>query len=248
MNANKTITISYKLLRATMLLFWIYVGIDKIWQLDAFKLALTQQPVISPLAPILYWLLPIAEIGLGIMLAIPSQKIQSMGWKASTLLISVFTVYIGLGVLGLYPNKPCMCSNFLSNVSWTAHLLINSVILALSLLGWVFNKSSMKHMHKTGLSGKTSIALLLIGFLAIAIGTHTYQSRSRTKAKSIWYQVDTLNYQNHNTVTSPLKGLVASTYDRYLEPYRQLFTKGLQAGTITNQLLVCNTERRIAVC
>lgn len=246
MDTNKNINIIYGLLRIVMLLFWIYVGIDKVWQLHAFKIALQQQPVISPLAPILYWLLPIVEISLGLLLAFPSQKVQSWGWKASILLISVFTVYIALGVLDVYEQKPCMCSSFLSNVSWNTHLVINSVILAFSILGWVLNKSFIKHTHKTGLDDKTSIALLLISFLAI--GSYTYNSTTRIRAINHWHTPDSPYDQEHNTVMSPLKGLMASTYDRYLEPYRQFFTKGLQAGTITNPLLVCNTERRIAVC
>lgn len=246
MDTNKNINIIYGLLRIMMLLFWIYVGIDKVWQLNAFKIALTQQPIISYFAPVLFWLLPVLEVSLGLLLAFPSQKVQSWGWEASILLISVFTVYIALGVLDVYEQKPCMCSSFLSNVSWNTHLVINSVILALSILGWVLNKSFIKHTRKTGLDGKTSIALLLISFLAI--GSYTYNSTAHIRAINHWHTPDSLNYQEHNTVMSPLKGLLASTYDRYLEPYRQFFTKGLQAGTITNQLLVCNTERRIAVC
>lgn len=246
MYTNKNINIIYGLLRIVMLLFWIYVGIDKVWQLNAFKIALTQQPTISYFAPVLFWLLPILEVSLGLLLAFPSQKVQSWGWKASILLISVFTVYIALGVLDVYEQKPCMCSSFLSNVSWNTHLVINSVILALSILGKILNKSFIKHTHKTGLDGKTSIALLLIGFLAI--GSYTYNCTTRIRTINHWHTPDSLYDQEHNTVMSPLKGLLASTYDRYLEPYRQFFTKGLQTGTITNPLLVCNTERRIAVC
>ena len=137
MDTNKNINIIYGLLRIMMLLFWIYVGIDKVWQLNAFKIALTQQPIISYFAPVLFWLLPVLEVSLGLLLAFPSEKVQSWGWEASILLISVFTVYIALGVLDVYEQKPCMCSSFLSNVSWTTHLVINSVILALSILGWV---------------------------------------------------------------------------------------------------------------
>ncbi|KKX47801.1 MauE/DoxX family redox-associated membrane protein [Sphingobacterium sp. IITKGP-BTPF85] len=246
MDTNKNINIIYGLLRIVMLLFWIYVGIDKVWQLHAFKIALTQQPIISYFAPVLFWLLPVLEVSLGLLLAFPSQKVQSWGWKASILLISVFTVYTALGVLDVYEQKPCMCSSFLSNVSWNTHLVINSVILALSILGKILNKSFYRSANKAPSNIKTSIILLLIGFIAMSI--YTYNSTTRIRAINHWHTPESLYYQEHNTVMSPLKGLLASTYDRYLEPYRQFFTKGLQAATITNPLLVCNTERRIAVC
>lgn len=155
--STKTINISYKLLRVFMLLFWIYVGMDKIWQLAAFKIALQQQPVISVLAPILFLLVPAIEISIGVLLAYPSRKIQATGWKSSILLISVFTVYIGLGVLGLYANKPCMCISFMDQISWPVHLVINIVILGLSILGLILNKSWLRKTRKLGLNGGASI-------------------------------------------------------------------------------------------
>jgi hypothetical protein len=219
---------------------------DKIWQLAAFKIALQQQPVISTLAPILFWLIPILEISIGVLLAYPSRKVQDAGWKSSIVLISVFTVYIGLGVLGIYANKPCMCLSFMNQISWTTHLIINIVILALSVLGLILNKSYLRKARKIGFNGGASIALLLITIFAIS-GYH-YKKTSNKAIKYYWYQLNSLNYyEEHNTVMSPTKGLLASTYDRYPGPYRQFLTKELQTNIFTNQLLVCITERRIAI-
>ncbi|HAE67303.1 MAG TPA: hypothetical protein DCG77_08890 [Sphingobacterium sp.] len=75
MERNKKSNMIYKIIRAAMILFWVYVGMEKLWQLGAFKIALEQQPVISYLAPVLFLLLPFMEIGVGVLLAMPSQRL-----------------------------------------------------------------------------------------------------------------------------------------------------------------------------
>lgn len=234
-----------------MILFWIYVGMDKIWQLNAFRIALEQQPIIGYLAPILFWLLPLMEIAVGILLAMPLARLRAWGWRASTLLIIVFTIYIGLGVLNVYAQKPCMCTSFLSRISWTAHLLINIVILGLSIAGLLLHPKVAKYSERV-MTGKKSIALFLIGF--VAMGAISYRDIRGTKSKNMWYMPDSLYpdslyyYPSHNDVSRPIVGSLAYRYDRYTEPYRQLFTKSMQASIFTNQLLACSTEGRVATC
>ncbi|WP_282637221.1 MauE/DoxX family redox-associated membrane protein [Sphingobacterium thalpophilum] len=241
MEYNKTTNHLHRLLRAGMILFWVYVGMDKIWQLDAFRIALEQQPVISPLAPLLFWLLPVVEIGIGLLLAVPSRTLQVRGWQASTLLIAIFTLYIGLGVLDVYAQKPCMCTSFLSRISWGSHLLINVGLLGLSILGWKMRLSPMLKGSST-LAAGTDIALVLIGIVSIGILTYRSTPMART---DLWHLPDSL-YQvpEHYNVSRPIVGSLTFRYDRYCGRYRQLFTRGMQASNFTNQLMACHTERR----
>lgn len=246
MEANKTSSIIYKILRGIMILFWFYVGMDKIWQLSAFRIALEQQPIISYLAPILFWLLPLVEIGVGILLAMPAARLRAWGWEASILLIIIFTIYIGLGVFDVYAQKPCMCTSFLSGISWTAHLLINILILGLSIIGLVLHRRVGKY-GEHALTGQTNIALFLIGF--VAMGGISYRNIHYTKSKDMWYAPDSLYYYPaHNDASRPIVGSLAYRYDRYTGPYRQLLTQKLQASIFTNQSLACCTERRVALC
>ncbi|MGJ1192599.1 MULTISPECIES: MauE/DoxX family redox-associated membrane protein [Sphingobacterium] len=246
MEGNKTGNIIYKVIRAAMILFWAYVGMEKLWQLGAFKIALEQQPLISYLAPVLYWLLPLVEIGIGVLLGMPSVRLRAWGWKVSTILILVFSIYIGLGVLNVYDRKPCMCTSFLSNISWTAHLVFNLIILGLSITGWLLHRTVVRSGERT-LTEKINVALFLIGFMTI--GAITYGRTHFKRTNDSWYRPNGIyDYREPNTAGGPSKGLLASTYDRYTEPYRQLFTKCLQASSFTNQLLACSTERRVALC
>ncbi len=244
MERNKNSNMIYKVIRAAMILFWVYVGMDKLWQLGAFKIALEQQPLISYLAPVIYWLLPLIEIGVGVFLAIPSARLSALGWKVSAILIFVFSIYIGLGVLNVYEKKPCMCTSFLSNISWIKHLFVNLVILGLSITGWRLHRKTINYGERA-LTGRTNIALFLIGFMAT--GAISYCNIHYTKSKDIWYAPDSIyDYQQPNTASSNVKGLLVSTYDRYTGPYRQLFTKRLQASSFPHQLQACSTERRVA--
>ena len=223
MDRNKNSNMIYKVIRAAMILFWVYVWMDKLWQLGAFKIALEQQPLISYLAPVIYWLLPLIEIGVGVLLAIPSARLSALGWKVAAILILVFSIYIGLGVLNVYDKKPCMCTSFLSNISWTAHLIFNLIILGLSLTGWRLHHKVIKYSERA-LTGSTNIALFLVGFMAMR--AVSYWNIHDTKSKDMWYAPYSIyDYWEPNTASNNVKGLLVSTYDRYTGPYRQLFTK-----------------------
>lgn len=247
MEANKTNTTIYKVLRGLMILFWVYVGIEKLWQLSAFHIALQQQPVISILAPILFWLLPLLEIGIGALLGLPSRRLQHWGWIASTIMITLFSIYIALGVLDVYDKKPCMCTSFLSHISWTAHLIFNLVILGLSLAGLVLNRKVLLH-GRNNLSNKTAVGLFLT--VILATGIVSYKNATFKSTHEIWFMPDSIDHAPvYDTVSRPIVGSLAYRYDRYTEPYRQqLLTKSLQANNFTHQLLACNTERRVALC
>ncbi|MNH99109.1 hypothetical protein D3C81_1288580 [compost metagenome] len=247
MEANKTNTTIYKILRAVMILFWVYVGIEKLWQLGAFHIALQQQPIISILAPILFWLLPLLEISIGALLGLPARRLQHSGWIASTIMITLFSIYIALGVLDVYDKKPCMCTSFLSHISWTAHLIFNLVILGLSLAGQILNRKVFLH-DQSNLSNKTAIGLFLT--VILATGIVSYKNAAIKPTYEIWYMPDSIDHAPvYDSVSRPTVGSLAYRYDRYTEPYRQqLFTKSLQANNFTHQLLACNKERRVALC
>ncbi|HAE67302.1 MAG TPA: hypothetical protein DCG77_08885 [Sphingobacterium sp.] len=139
-----------------------------------------------------------------------------------------------------------MCTSFLSNISWTTHLIFNLIILGLSITGWRLHRTVIKCSKRT-VTGRTTIALFLVGFPAM--GAISYWNIHYTKSKDMWYTPDSIyDYWDPNTASSNIKSLLASKYDRYTGPYRQLFTKSLQTNNLIQQLLVCKTERRVATC
>ena len=57
----------------------------------------------------------------------------------SAILLTIFSIYIGLGLLDLYAKRPCGCASVFSGLSWSSHLIVNIILLVVSVLGWFLN-------------------------------------------------------------------------------------------------------------
>lgn len=122
-----------------LLLLWSYTALNKIVEHDQFKQQLALQHFNSRMVNILFWAIPGAELMAIILLAIP--KVRFYGLLLSFLLMVVFTIYVGLAVLGLYENRPCSCGGVLRQMSWTTHFWFNLFFLCLAGLGmWIMRK------------------------------------------------------------------------------------------------------------
>ncbi|TYP91344.1 hypothetical protein BC792_12052 [Sphingobacterium allocomposti] len=117
-----------------LMLFWLYVALDKFWDLPSFHAALLRQPFPDAWADVLFWSLPMTEMGISLLFVLSRKR---TAYLLSVLLMLAFTLYIGLGVAGFYPKKPCGCASVFSGLSWSSHLLVNGLLLVSSILGWV---------------------------------------------------------------------------------------------------------------
>ncbi|SFS39754.1 MauE/DoxX family redox-associated membrane protein [Sphingobacterium wenxiniae] len=59
-------------IRIFLMVFWLYVALDKLWGLPTFHYALLRQPFPNWWADILYWALPLAELGIALLFLISS--------------------------------------------------------------------------------------------------------------------------------------------------------------------------------
>lgn len=151
--------ITHHSIRIFLMLFWLYVALDKLWDLPQFHQALVRQPFPDWWADILYWLLPVTELGTALLFTPHyrfnprhSEKRSDVGvrdlsnslpYMLSILMLVVFSGYIALGVAGFYEEMPCGCASALSSLSWGKHLLVNILLLLLSILGWyVYRKTA----------------------------------------------------------------------------------------------------------
>lgn len=146
---NKTKNIIAYSISIFLIIFWLYVGLEKSWSWRNFQLSLHQQPLPSWSVDILYWFLPLAEVLTGVLLAFRSNKLQLLGYWGSILLLSAFTIFIGLGVTGVYEKRPCTCASIFNEMSWEWHLVINVLLLAISVVGLNFmhSKSTTTRNH-----------------------------------------------------------------------------------------------------
>lgn len=120
-------------IRIFLMVFWIYVAVDKLLALDAFHSALQRQPLPPMLIDLLYWMLPVIELLIAVLFI---GRYKRHAYLLSSILLFSFSVFIALGLVGFYAKRPCGCASVLTQLSWSWHLVVNLILLSLSILGW----------------------------------------------------------------------------------------------------------------
>jgi hypothetical protein len=88
-------------------------------------------PALESVAHIVVWLLPATEIVIALLIFI--HQTRKTGLYAATILMILFTLYI-IYMMLFYPNLPCSCGGFLTELSWPGHLVFNSSFILLGIL------------------------------------------------------------------------------------------------------------------
>lgn len=130
----------------TLLTLWIPVTLDKLINFTAFRTGILNQPFSSSIGKVLIFMLPLLEI-LTILLLI-GNRTNRYGIFMSTILMSLFTSYVGLALAGAWEKLPCGCGSVISGMSWTEHFIFNLAFLALSIAGIYL--SNLQRRHLTG--------------------------------------------------------------------------------------------------
>lgn len=144
-----------EIIASIFVLVFLYTGINKLRFHEGFAGAMNRNPLIKPYSEILQWIIPIGELAIVALLLIPATR--RLGLLLSTLLMAVFTVYVGL-MLWKGGQLPCLCGGVLETMNWPTHLVFNSVLL---VLGWfatlvyptsfiAINRSSRKPEQRVG--------------------------------------------------------------------------------------------------
>jgi len=149
-----------------LLVFWLYVGVEKLWNLQGFHSALLRQPFPDSWADMLYWSLPLAEFGIGLLFI--CQQTKRSAYLFSALLLLIFSIYITLGLLGVYAERPCGCASVFNGLTWEWHLVVNMVLFSLSILGWYLTGPTTP-MDDRGIRHKRSVMLFRAFTLLVAV-------------------------------------------------------------------------------
>lgn len=129
----------FKIVTVLLLALWIPVGIDKATNFRQFRDVIQNQPFSGNLKHILVYILPMLELTTTVCLVF--EKWQKAGLVLSTALMTAFTGYVGLVLLGAWKESPCGCGSVISGMSWKQHFFFNLFFLLLSILGfYLWNK------------------------------------------------------------------------------------------------------------
>ena len=126
-------TNTLRLICLALVFLFFYTATAKLSNLAVFESELKNQAVPGWSVPVLLWLIPVSELGTVLMLIWP--RFQRYGLFGSVLLLSVFTLYMGLALLNVFERVPCSCGGVLKNMGMQSHLAFNLFFLLLSIWG-----------------------------------------------------------------------------------------------------------------
>jgi len=125
-----------------LFMLFAYASLNKLIAYHIFVDDLSRSPLFGSYAAILSIAVPAIELTICGLLII--EKTRSIGFKASTLLMFLFTGYVAY-VLLYMKKQPCSCGGIIRNLSWPNHLLFNIAFLLIALTGtFLYHKK-----HKT---------------------------------------------------------------------------------------------------
>jgi uncharacterized membrane protein YphA (DoxX/SURF4 family) len=116
----------------------VYAAVYKLIDVQKFRVQIGQSPFLTDIAPFVAWFIPVTEILIALMLAIP--RFRLMGLYASFSLMAMFTTYIVV-ILNFSSHIPCSCGGVLEAMGWTEHLIFNIGFTLLAAIGVIFSSS-----------------------------------------------------------------------------------------------------------
>jgi uncharacterized membrane protein YphA (DoxX/SURF4 family) len=112
------------------ILLFVYAALSKLLDYQKFRLQLGQSPLITSISGLVAWVIPILEISISVILAVP--KYRLVGLYASFCLMVMFAAYI-IAITRFSSYTPCSCGGVLEKLSWNQHLVFNIVFVLLAL-------------------------------------------------------------------------------------------------------------------
>jgi hypothetical protein len=128
-----------QIIAASLIFLFLYAAVSKLLTHSAFTSVLGKSPLLGRVSKLVAWLVPLTEIGLAILLFIPS--FRKLGLLLSIFLMSLFTIYIAYMLLFI-PQLPCSCGGVVSSLDWKEHLVFNCCVTLVACIGWKLSKTN----------------------------------------------------------------------------------------------------------
>lgn len=116
-----------------LVLLFIYTALSKLADFHGFERQMFGQKFSKEVAKVIIYTLPTIEFFVSILLII--YRTRLIGFISSTLLMLVFTAYMGLVYFGYYKTVPCACGGVISSMKFGEHFYFNLFFLAIAILG-----------------------------------------------------------------------------------------------------------------
>lgn len=114
------------------IMLFVYAALTKLLDYQKFVVQLGQSPILTDYAQVLAVVVPFIELGISLMLIFPKTRLKGL-YVAFGLMV-MFTTYIVLASR-FSDYVPCSCGGVLEGMTWTQHLIFNTVFVLLALIG-----------------------------------------------------------------------------------------------------------------
>ena len=130
---------------ALLVALFVYTALGKILDPQTFTGQMYNQPLPRPIASLLAWTVPSAELSAVVLLSI--RRFRNYGLWLSCALLLAFTLYVGLVYFNSFDRMPCSCAGAFKNMSWGGHLVFN-VALTLTAFTGLYLERQQHHHHQ----------------------------------------------------------------------------------------------------
>lgn len=125
---RKVVTENIALLYVCLML---YTAVNKLMDYTLSREQMAMMPLLTPIAAVIAWLLPVTEIIIALLLFFPGTRIA--GLKVVTTLMVFFCLYI-IYMMLYHEELPCSCGGLLDILNWPQHLIFNGIFIVLGLI------------------------------------------------------------------------------------------------------------------
>jgi hypothetical protein len=127
-----------EILSSLLILLFVYASVSKWLDFHTYIGEINNQPFPNWMTPALVWLIPLTEVSIALLLMFG--KTQLLGFWASLILMSMFTIYTILILLKFFGRVPCSCGGVIEKLSWKQHLFLNLFFVGVAITGIVLRK------------------------------------------------------------------------------------------------------------
>ena len=127
-----------EILSSLLILLFVYASVSKWLDFKIFIGQMNNQPFPNWMTPALVWTLPTVEIVISVLLMF--NRTQLIGFRASFVLMLLFTIYATLILMKVFGRVPCSCGGVIDKLNWEQHLVFNLFFVAVALTGIILKR------------------------------------------------------------------------------------------------------------
>ena len=122
-----------------LMLLYLFASVSKWLTFRTFTNDINNQPFPNGLTPWIIYSVPPLQVA--IVFALMFERTRTLGFYASLILMSVYSVYTAAVLLKFFDYVPCSCGGIIRNLTWSQHLFLNLFFVALSIAGIVLRRN-----------------------------------------------------------------------------------------------------------